>query len=147
MLPPAAKYLWCALSLSPFQTLRAVKPRVAEGASCRHSWVMLDGAHHFVPLPREKTLFTSPPRTALALEAGIPYPGNEPIAISCASGTAFLTNQRVSWTFQCLLHDVADRAIPLAHLPPGRSHLQIPVLLRSNPQPPRYSRLGPLLWS
>lgn len=57
---------------------------------------MLDEGHHFVPLPREKTLFTSPPRTALSLDAGNPYPGKEPLAINSASGTAYLTNQRVS---------------------------------------------------
>lgn len=65
----------------------------------RGSWVMLDGAHHFVPLPREKTLFTSPPRTSLALDAGNAYPGKEPLAVNCSSGTAHLTNQRVSSTF------------------------------------------------
>lgn len=60
------------------------------------SWVMLDNARNFVPLPREKTLFTSPPRTALALDAGNTYPGKEPLAVSCSSGVAYLTNQRVS---------------------------------------------------
>ena len=61
-----------------------------------HSWVMLDDSHNFVPLPREKILFTSPPRTTLSLETPNSYPGKEPLAISCSSGTAYLTNQRVS---------------------------------------------------
>lgn len=61
-----------------------------------HSWVMLDDGHNFVPLPREKVLFTSPPRTTLSLETSNSYPGKEPLAISCSGGTAYLTNQRVS---------------------------------------------------
>lgn len=61
-----------------------------------HSWVMLDDGHNFVPLPREKILFTSPPRTTLSLETSNSYPGKEPLAISCSGGTAYLTNQRVS---------------------------------------------------
>lgn len=62
-----------------------------------NSWVMLDDARRFVSLPREKNLYTSPPRTTLALEAGNTYPGKEPLAISCGSGTAYITNQRVSY--------------------------------------------------
>ncbi|MCJ1463196.1 hypothetical protein MMC07_001801 [Pseudocyphellaria aurata] len=58
-------------------------------------WVMLDDGHNFVPLPREKVLFTSPPRTTLSLETPNSYPGKEPLAISCSNGTAYLTNQRL----------------------------------------------------
>lgn len=109
---------------------------------------MLDSAHHFVPLPREKTLFTSPPRTALALEAGNTFPGKEPIAISCASGTAFLTNQRVCSTSPCPFPTVwLTEPRPLAYLPSSRFNPQISVLLRSNPESPRHSRLGSLLWT
>lgn len=114
----------------------------------RDSWVMLDSAHHYVPLPREKTLFTSPPRTALALEAGNTFPGTEPVAISCASGTAYLTNQRVGPIFQLSSHNLANwPPSPSAHLPSSRSHPQIPVLFRSDPESSRHSCLGPLLWS
>lgn len=59
------------------------------------NWVMLDDGNNFVPLPREKILFTSPPRTTLSLETPNSYPGKEPLAISCSSGTAYLTNQRL----------------------------------------------------
>ena len=61
------------------------------------SWVMLDDRKNFVPLPREKILFTSPPRTSLTLQTPNSYPGKEPLSIKCGSGTAFITNQRVSW--------------------------------------------------
>lgn len=56
---------------------------------------MLDGPHAFVPLPREKTLFTSPPRTALTLQTPNPYPGKEPFSVKCSDGKAIITNQRV----------------------------------------------------
>ncbi|KAM0806192.1 hypothetical protein BDR22DRAFT_883919 [Usnea florida] len=59
------------------------------------NWVMLDGPHTFVPLPREKTLFTSPSRTALTLQTPNPFPGKEPFSIKCSDGKAILTNQRV----------------------------------------------------
>ena len=62
----------------------------------RDSWVMLDEQTGFVPLPRERILFTSPPRTTLVLQSPNSYPGKEPLAIQSSAGTAFLTNQRVS---------------------------------------------------
>lgn len=73
-----------------------------------HSWVMLDDGNNFVPLPREKILFTSPPRTTLSLETPNSYPGKEPLAISCSSGTAYLTNQRVSSTCTKLRFTATD---------------------------------------
>ena len=60
------------------------------------SWVMLDDKKSLVPLPREKILFNSPPRTSLTLQTPNSYPGKEPLSIQCSSGTAFITNQRVS---------------------------------------------------
>lgn len=59
------------------------------------SWVMLDETTGFVPLPKERILFTSPQRTTLAIQTPNSYPGKEPFAIHSSAGTAFLTNQRV----------------------------------------------------
>ncbi|KAL2040871.1 hypothetical protein N7G274_006329 [Stereocaulon virgatum] len=59
------------------------------------NWVMLDGPQSFVRLPREKLLFISPPRTALALETPKSYPGKEPLSIKCSDGKAIITNQRL----------------------------------------------------
>ena len=56
---------------------------------------MLDGPQSFVRLPREKVLFTSPPRTSLALQTPNSYPGKEPLSIKCSDGKAIITNQRV----------------------------------------------------
>ena len=63
---------------------------------------MLDEHKRFVPLPGEQILFTSPPRTTLALQTSNTYPGKEPLAIHSAGGVAFLTNQRVSDSFPYL---------------------------------------------
>lgn len=56
---------------------------------------MLDDSKRFVPLPQEKILFTSPPRTTLALQTPNSYPGKEPLSLQSSGGTAFLTNQRL----------------------------------------------------
>ncbi|MCJ1416587.1 hypothetical protein MMC32_002925 [Xylographa parallela] len=60
-----------------------------------YSWVMLDERKGFVPLPRERILFTSPPRTALALQTPNSYPGKTPVSINSSGGVAYLTNQRL----------------------------------------------------
>ncbi|MCJ1472149.1 hypothetical protein MMC13_000796 [Lambiella insularis] len=56
---------------------------------------MLDQQRGFVPLPRERVLFTSPPRTALALHTPNTYPGKAPLSIKSSGGVAYLTNQRL----------------------------------------------------
>ncbi|KAA6411038.1 MAG: hypothetical protein FRX48_05349 [Lasallia pustulata] len=70
------------------------------------NWVMLDETTGFVPLPKERILFTSPPRTTLAIQTPNSYPGKEPLAIHSSAGTAFLTNQRLVYL----------PAAPTAHL-------------------------------
>ncbi|KAL9601930.1 MAG: hypothetical protein Q9219_002154 [cf. Caloplaca sp. 3 TL-2023] len=50
---------------------------------------------NFVPLPRERIHFTSPPRTTFQLQTPNSYPGKEPLSISSGGGTAFVTNQRI----------------------------------------------------
>jgi hypothetical protein len=59
------------------------------------SWVMLDANKHIVPLPKEKILFYSPPRTTLTLTTPNSYPGKEPLNLGSNGGTAYVTNQRV----------------------------------------------------
>ncbi|KAL9046436.1 MAG: hypothetical protein Q9214_000723 [Letrouitia sp. 1 TL-2023] len=56
---------------------------------------MLDAAKTIIPLPREKILYASPPRTTLSLQTPNSYPGKEPLAVHSSSGTAFVTNQRL----------------------------------------------------
>ena len=59
------------------------------------SWVMLDENQDFVPLAKEKVLFTSPPRTTLTLQTPNTYPGKS-YHLGSNGGVAFLTNQRVT---------------------------------------------------
>ena len=60
-----------------------------------NSWVMLHEADGFVRLPGERVLYTSPPRTTLALQTPNTYPGKDPLAVHSSAGCAYLTNQRV----------------------------------------------------
>ncbi|KAL9612558.1 MAG: hypothetical protein Q9167_002855 [Letrouitia subvulpina] len=68
---------------------------VSQAQGAKHDWVMLDAAKTIIPLPRERILYTSPPRTTLSLQTPNSYPGKEPLAIHSSSGTAFVTTQRL----------------------------------------------------
>lgn len=121
---------------------------------------MLDGPHNFVPLPREKTLFTSPPRTALTLQTPNTYPGKEPFSVKSSDGKAIITNQRVT---PSLATSPTTQLILLpAHLPPHHAHpnpwpctyhsptttastFNPRILLRAHPLPPGYPRYSPIL--
>ncbi|KAI9814609.1 MAG: hypothetical protein M1827_003165 [Pycnora praestabilis] len=59
------------------------------------SWVMLAGNGGFVPLPSERILYTSPPRTTLTIQTPNTYPGKSPLAITSSAGCVYLTNQRI----------------------------------------------------
>ena len=96
------------------------------------SWVMLDENQNFVPLPKEKVLFTSPPRTTLTLQTPNSYPGKNPWNASSSGGVAFLTNQRVRLTFS--LHLITQPLTPL----------QL-VYLPTNPDPQLQSFMAPIL--
>ena len=61
------------------------------------SWVMLSESGGFTPLPGEKTLYTSPPRTTLSLQSLNKYPGKELYIIQSSAGCVHLTNRRVSF--------------------------------------------------
>lgn len=56
---------------------------------------MLAGTGSYTPLPGEKTLYTSPPRTALCLQSLNKFPGMEPYIIQSSSGWVHLTNRRL----------------------------------------------------
>ncbi|KAI9673199.1 MAG: hypothetical protein M1817_003062 [Caeruleum heppii] len=59
------------------------------------SWVMLSESEVFVPLPGERKMYTSPPRTSLSLKTPNSYPGKEPMSIESSAGCVHLTNQRI----------------------------------------------------
>ncbi|KAI9884170.1 MAG: ubiquinol--cytochrome-c reductase subunit 6 [Watsoniomyces obsoletus] len=59
------------------------------------NWVMLSDTEGFVRLPGERILYSSPPRTTLALQSSNSPSGAPPVSLSSSSGHAFLTNQRI----------------------------------------------------
>lgn len=59
------------------------------------SWVMLAGNGVYTPLPGEKTLYTSPPRTTLSLQSTNRQSSSQPYSRNCKSGVVYLTNRRV----------------------------------------------------
>jgi len=56
---------------------------------------MLHENEGFVPLPHEKIVYSSPPRTSLSLQPVNPHSGNDPFSVQSSSGCVHLTNQRI----------------------------------------------------
>jgi hypothetical protein len=67
------------------------------------SWVMLNDQEGFVRLPNERLIYSSPPRTSLALTPPSGYKGQETLSVQSSAGCIHLTNQRV-YTCSCPLH-------------------------------------------
>ncbi|KAJ5935371.1 hypothetical protein N7466_004918 [Penicillium verhagenii] len=59
------------------------------------NWVMLHDQEGFVRLPNERLIYTSPPRTTLALTPPSGYKGPETLSFQSSAGCIYLTNQRV----------------------------------------------------
>lgn len=57
---------------------------------------MLHDQEGFVRLPNERIVYSSPPRTSLALTPPNGYKGPEALSIQSSAGCIHLTNQRVS---------------------------------------------------
>ena len=57
--------------------------------------MLQEGGRGFVPLPKEKVIYTSPARTTISIHTPNTYPGKEPLDISSNSGIAYITNQRL----------------------------------------------------
>lgn len=79
--------------------------RDEEDTNLDDSWVMLSRAGEIEPLPHESILFKTRGRVALNITAPNQPPGVAPLSIKSDSGTAYITNQRVSGAF-CLVSDV-----------------------------------------
>lgn len=56
---------------------------------------MLNDQDGFVRLPNERLIYTSPPRTSLALTPPSGYKGKETLSVQSSTGCIHLTNQRV----------------------------------------------------
>jgi hypothetical protein len=62
---------------------------------------MLNDQEGFVRLPNERLIYSSPPRTSLALTPLPNYKGPESLSIQSSAGCIHLTNQRVRLTAAC----------------------------------------------
>ncbi|KAK5445290.1 hypothetical protein LTS15_010071 [Exophiala xenobiotica] len=80
------------------------------------NWVMLDSQKGFVPLPGERIMHKSTPRLALAITTPATYPGNNPLAIHCNSGTAYITNQRIIYLPDTATPELKSFSAPLLNI-------------------------------
>lgn len=66
------------------------------------SWVMLSQDGNIVPLQNERILHTSRPRVGLDISAPRELRNAEPFSVRSDSGTAYITNRRVSRSLPAL---------------------------------------------
>ncbi|PLB35128.1 uncharacterized protein BDW47DRAFT_111001 [Aspergillus candidus] len=59
------------------------------------NWVMLQERDGFVRLPREQSVYASPPRTSISLQQLGSSSGKDAFSLQSSSGQIYLTNQRV----------------------------------------------------
>src|ERR1700761_5873619 len=107
---------------------------------------MLDGKGGFVPLPSERIIHKTTPRVTLAITTPTTYPGNNPLAIQCNSGTVYLTNQRVgASTTRCSNRPMLTS--PTDCVSPRETDPRAQVIFSSAPQPPRYTHDCTMVWA
>jgi WW domain-binding protein 2 len=85
---------------------------------------MLHPTQSFVRLPGEKPIWKSPPRTALTLSTPRAYPADNPLSIKSASGTVYLTNQRVVYLPENPTNEFKSFAASLLNL--HDTHVSVP---------------------
>ncbi|KAL3479107.1 ubiquinol-cytochrome c reductase complex 17 kd protein [Aspergillus californicus] len=88
------------------------------------SWVMLDEKKGFVHLPNERLLYTSPPRTSLALQPPSSYTGTESLSLQSSTGRVYLTNQRIVYVPGQKTTELESFSAPLLNL--HDSHVSSP---------------------
>lgn len=111
---------------------------------------MLSNKDGFVRLPKEHIIYTSPPRTALALKPPASWQEKETFSVSSSSGCLYLTNQRVrhprsggqenndSLTIVASFQDCLS-----AH----PAYCELAIIHSAAFKPSRQPRLGSFLWS
>ncbi|KAL4808344.1 hypothetical protein BDV18DRAFT_134769 [Aspergillus unguis] len=88
------------------------------------NWVMLDERKGFVHLPSERLLYTSPPRTSLALQPPPSYTGKDSLSLQSSAGQIYLTNQRVVYIPAQRTEQLESFSAPLLNL--HDSHVSSP---------------------
>lgn len=108
---------------------------------------MLQDSDGFVRLPNERLVYTSPPRTSLALTPPSSYKGIETLSIQSSAGCIHITNQRVGLQRQLFYNAKADNIPSLDCLPPLTKKPRLPVLLFPTSEHPRLPCLGAIFRS
>ncbi|EPS33510.1 hypothetical protein PDE_08472 [Penicillium oxalicum 114-2] len=88
------------------------------------NWVMLHERDGFVRLPNERMVYSSPPRTTLALTPPSGYKGSETLSIQSGAGSIHLTNQRVVYLPAQKSNDFQSFSAPLLNV--RDSHVSAP---------------------
>jgi hypothetical protein len=78
--------------------------------------MLKEGGQGFVPLPKERTLHSSPARTSLSIQTPNSYPGKEPLSITNGGGITYITTQRVS-CWHNMGHWSSNHLAKLVYLP------------------------------
>lgn len=88
------------------------------------NWVMLHDQEGFVRLPNERLIYSSPPRTTLAVTPPPGYKGSESLSIQSSAGCIHLTNQRVVYLSVQGTEDLQSFSSPLLNV--RDSHVSAP---------------------
>ncbi|CAL5874711.1 uncharacterized protein PFLUO_LOCUS9012 [Penicillium psychrofluorescens] len=88
------------------------------------NWVMLHDSEGFVRLPNERLVYSSPPRTSLALSPPSAYKGKETLSVQSSAGCIHLTNQRVVYLPAQPTKDFQSFSSPLLNV--RDSHVSAP---------------------
>jgi len=81
------------------------------------SWVMVSPTQEgFVKLPNEKVLYTSPPRTTLALSTPNSFPGAQPWSVKSDGGIVYVTNQRIVYLPTTPTPELQNFSCPILNL-------------------------------
>lgn len=88
------------------------------------NWVMLHDQEGFVRLPNERIVYSSPPRTSLALTPPSGYKGPEALSIQSSAGCIHLTNQRIVYLPAQKSNDFQSLSSPLLNV--RDSHVSAP---------------------
>ncbi|KAJ5679362.1 hypothetical protein N7462_007606 [Penicillium macrosclerotiorum] len=88
------------------------------------NWVMLHDQEGFVRLPNERLIYSSPPRTSLALTPPPSYKGQEALSVQSSAGCIHLTNQRIVYLPAQSSKDFQSFSSPLLNV--HDSHVSAP---------------------
>jgi hypothetical protein len=123
---------------------RTEKPKKIK-SNRKTSWVMLAENGGYTPLPGEKTLYQSPPRTTLSLQTSHRHHPSESYSQQCKSGVVYLTNRRVRYPTHLISRSGRWLTWLLDDIPPRHPVINPPILRRPHTKRHRLARHSPLV--